>query len=93
MTLAYVDTGAFLALLRSDDRDHERMAAVFRGLRQERAVLLTCEAVVAETATRLRYDAGLRLALAFRSALDRPRHKGASAWSRRTGRSAAPRST
>ena len=71
MRSVYVDTGAFLALIWQRDRDHQRVASAFRRLRSDGAVLITSEAVVSETATRLRYDAGLASVAAFRSVLDR----------------------
>jgi len=45
-------------------RDH------YRRLRASRDTLVTSNLVLAETATRLRYDAGLRAALAFRTLID-----------------------
>jgi predicted nucleic acid-binding protein len=66
----YVDTGAFLALALRRDQHHERVAGHLRRLREERADLVTCEPVLAETATRLRYDDGLTAALRFRDFLD-----------------------
>lgn len=65
----YVDTGAFLALLRPTEAQHRRVRAHFDRLRAQRDLLVTSDAVVAETATRLRYDAGLPAALAFRDAI------------------------
>jgi predicted nucleic acid-binding protein len=67
----YVDTGAFIALIWQRDRDHQRVAEAFRRLRRDGSILLTSEAVVSETATRLRYDAGLAAVGKFRSVLDR----------------------
>ncbi|MCP9491674.1 MAG: PIN domain-containing protein [Solirubrobacteraceae bacterium MAG38_C4-C5] len=69
MRQVYVDSGAFIALLWRRDRDHERMSAHLRRLRETGDRLLTSNLVVAETATRLRYDAGLQHALAFRDLL------------------------
>lgn len=43
----------------------------YRVLREERAGLLTSNLVVAETATRLRYDAGLIAAIGFRDLIER----------------------
>ncbi|MGH3441821.1 MAG: type II toxin-antitoxin system VapC family toxin [Nitriliruptorales bacterium] len=65
MSVVYVDTSAFVALLWRRDRGHEAVAAVYRSLRDERARLVTADPVIAETATRLRYDAGLGAALRF----------------------------
>jgi uncharacterized protein len=71
MPPVFVDTGGWLALLRRDDRMHERARRFYGRLVADRARLLTTNYVVDETATRLRYDAGLGAALAFRAALDR----------------------
>jgi predicted nucleic acid-binding protein len=71
MRSIYVDTGAFIALIWQRDRDHDRVVAAFRRLRSDGGVLITSEAVVSETATRLRYDAGLAAVAAYRSVLDR----------------------
>lgn len=65
MTVVHVDTGAFIALLWTRDRAHVRVAEAFESLRQEGARLLTCDPVIGETATRLRYDAGLDATLRF----------------------------
>jgi predicted nucleic acid-binding protein len=67
----YVDSGALIALIWQRDRDHERLARAFRRLRSDGGLLITSEVVVSETATRLRYDAGLTAVAAYRSALDR----------------------
>ena len=65
MRTIYVDTGAFIALLWSRDRDHRAMRARYARLREERARLVTADPVISETATRLRYDAGLNAAQTF----------------------------
>jgi predicted nucleic acid-binding protein len=67
----YVDTGAFIALIWQRDRDHDRVSSAFRNLRGRAVILVTSAAVVSETATRLRYDAGLAAVAAYRSVLDR----------------------
>ena len=46
------------------------MRAHYEVLQGERASLLTSDAVIAETATRLRYDAGLHAALEFQRILE-----------------------
>ena len=70
MRIVYADTGAFIALLWRRDRAHERVRDHYRELRTAGDVLLTSNLVVAETATRLRFDAGLDVAVAFRELLD-----------------------
>ncbi|HET8620807.1 MAG TPA: PIN domain-containing protein [Acidimicrobiales bacterium] len=70
MRVVYVDSGAFIALLRRKDQQHDRVAKHFVRLRQAGDRLVTSDAVVSETATRLRYDVGLDAALAFRRLLD-----------------------
>ena len=46
------------------------MRAHYQKLRESRDTLLTSNLVLAETATRLRYDAGLAFALGFRELID-----------------------
>lgn len=69
MRTIYVDSGAFIALVRRKDRQHPRIRQHFEGLLAEGSRLITSDPAVAETATRLRYDVGLEAALAFRRAL------------------------
>ncbi len=69
--LAFVDTGAWIALLKRDDHMHERARRHYERRLADGTRFLTTNYVVAETATRLRYDAGLDASLAFRRALDR----------------------
>jgi predicted nucleic acid-binding protein len=68
--VVYVDTGALIALIWRRDRAHERASAHLGQLREQDDALLTSNLVLAETATRLRYDAGLRSALAFRTLIE-----------------------
>lgn len=75
----YTDTGAFLALLYSRDRDHARVRAHFQALRRAGDRLVTGEPVIAETVTRLRYDAGLARVIAFRAVIERSVAGGALA--------------
>lgn len=70
MRIVYADTGAFIALLWRRDRAHERVRDHYRSLRESGDVLLTSNLVVSETATRLRFDASLPVATAFRELLD-----------------------
>ena len=69
MRTVYVDTGAFIALLWQRDAAHHHAREHLLRLRRERARLVTSDAVIAETCTRLRYDAGLPRTLAFRDFL------------------------
>jgi predicted nucleic acid-binding protein len=75
--VVYVDTGAFIALTNKRDQVHDAAAKQFLGLTAERAILVTSNLVVAETATRLGYDVGLHVALAFRNILDAVARNGA----------------
>jgi predicted nucleic acid-binding protein len=68
--VVYADSGAFIALLWRRDRAHARVRDHYTALREAGDVLLTSDLVVSETATRLRFDAGLDAALAFRSLLE-----------------------
>lgn len=65
MRSVHIDTGAFIALIWRRDRAHAVMREAFAELREQRTPLLTCDPVVGETATRLRYDVGLDATLAF----------------------------
>lgn len=65
MNPVYVDTGAFIALIWTRDRAHAAVRAAFETVRDRGARLVTCDPVVGETATRLRYDAGLPATMAF----------------------------
>jgi len=71
VTVVFVDTGGWIALLNRDDQMHRRAREHYRRRVGEGARFLSTNYVVDETATRLRYDAGLPAALAFRGALDR----------------------
>lgn len=70
MTLVLVDTGAWIALLSRDDQYATAATEHYRHLRAAGARLVTTNYVVDETATRLRYGAGLAAALAFKNMLD-----------------------
>ena len=59
----FVDTWAWVALAVVDDTNHQRAFAAMDALRASRAKLVTSNFVVAETLTRLRYDASLQMAL------------------------------
>ncbi|MGH3546413.1 MAG: type II toxin-antitoxin system VapC family toxin [Mycobacteriales bacterium] len=72
----YVDSGAFIALTFARDQAHHQISEAFRKIRRDRDLLVTSEAVVTETTTRLRYDAGLPAALAFHQALIHGRLSG-----------------
>jgi predicted nucleic acid-binding protein len=68
--VVYADSGAFIALLWRRDRAHGRVRDHYATLREGGDVLLTSDLVVSETATRLRFDAGLAAAVAFRELLE-----------------------
>lgn len=67
----YADTGAFIALLYRRDQAHELVTSHFRAMRAAGDRLLTSDPVIAETTTRLRYDAGLEHVRAFRDLVSR----------------------
>ena len=69
MRTVFVDTGAWLALLKRTDSLHTRARLHYDHLTGEGAGFLTSNYVVDETATRLRYDVGLQAALALRATL------------------------
>lgn len=70
MRVVYVDTGAWIALLWRRDRAHGEVARHFLRLRETSSLLVTSEAAIGETATRLRYDAGLTAVLTFHRLLE-----------------------
>ncbi|MGH8875598.1 MAG: type II toxin-antitoxin system VapC family toxin [Acidimicrobiia bacterium] len=70
MRTVYVDTGAFIAHLWARDRAYRAVHEHWRRLRAANDLLITSDLVVAETATRLRYDAGLPAMVSFRELLD-----------------------
>jgi len=59
-----------IALVWRRDAEHDRVRRHFARLKESGDLLVTSNLVLAETATRLRYDAGLPLALAFRDVVD-----------------------
>jgi predicted nucleic acid-binding protein len=65
-----VDTGAWIALLSRSDQHAAAATERYEALSVEGARLVTTNYIVDETATRLRYGAGLDAALAFRKMLD-----------------------
>ncbi len=60
---AFVDSGAWIALIYEGDRNHSRARAHYRRLLAKRVSLLTSNYVLAETYTWLRYHASHRRAL------------------------------
>lgn len=71
MTQLFVDTGGWIALLKRDDHMHVGAGAYYEAQVAEGRRFLTTNYVIDETATRLRYDAGLEAAVAFRRAVER----------------------
>jgi uncharacterized protein len=63
----FVDSGAWIALLKPNDRNHVAAASYYRNAERR---LVTTNYVVDETASRLRYDLGLRAALSFRDLVE-----------------------
>ena len=68
--VVYADTSALIALTWRGDQAHQRVHDHYLCLREARDVVLTSNLVLAETATRLRYDAGVRAAV-FREFVER----------------------
>lgn len=61
----FVDTSGWIALIYTGDKYHPAAVDHYRSLRNRRARLYTSDAVLSETLTRLRYDRGHAMALAF----------------------------
>jgi predicted nucleic acid-binding protein len=70
MKTVVVDTGAWIALLSRADQHAAAATERYRILAVEGARLVTTNYIVDETATRLRYGAGLDAALGYRRMLD-----------------------
>jgi predicted nucleic acid-binding protein len=63
--MIFVDTGAWIAILNSNDQHHREAIAIYRDLQQQKTRFLTTDYVIDETATRLRYDTNHSLAVMF----------------------------
>jgi hypothetical protein len=61
----FVDTGAWIGVAVTRDRQHQAAAAEARALAERHTPLLTTNYVLTETYTRIRYDDGHDKALAF----------------------------
>jgi uncharacterized protein len=67
VTAVFVDSGAWIALVKRNDRLHAHARRHYERLYADGVGLLTTNYVVNETVTRLRYDAGLGAAREFRA--------------------------
>lgn len=76
MTPVHVDTGAFIALIWQRDRAHRPVRDAFAELRRDNVPLQTCDPVIGETATRLRYDVGLDATLRFHDLVEQAARAG-----------------
>jgi len=76
MTSVLVDTGAWIALMNRRDPLHGASSEHFGRLRSAGSRLLSTNYITDETATRLRYDAGLPAALLFRESIESARRLG-----------------
>ena len=63
--MIFVDSGAWIALLNQRDQYHDDAVAIYNGLKQQRARLLTTDYVTDETATWLKYRANHSVAMQF----------------------------
>jgi len=71
-----VDTSAWIGILNRKDGRHAESLGRYQELSRAGARLVTSNYVIDETATHLRYEAGLRAALAFRETLVSATGKG-----------------
>ena len=63
--MIFVDTGAWIAIYKRNDRHHREAMAIYNSLRDRETQLLTTDYVIDETVTRLRYDENHRVAVLF----------------------------
>lgn len=75
MSLVFVDTGAWIALLNRGERLHSKARETYASFSGQGTRLATSSDVLDETTTRLRYDIGLKAALAFRDAVESAQQK------------------
>lgn len=61
----FIDASGFLAMLMSGDNYHARAASYYKALVDDNHTLYTTDYVLDEVLTRLRYDAGSRVASEF----------------------------
>jgi predicted nucleic acid-binding protein len=76
VTAVLVDTGAWIALGSPRDAHHGAATEHFEALAAGPTRFVTTNYIVAETATHLRYGAGLSNAIAFKSMLERTAARG-----------------
>ncbi len=70
MSVVFVDTGAWVALVNAREKLHSKARDSYASLAAQGRQLATSSDVLDETTTRLRYDVGLKAALAFRDAVE-----------------------
>lgn len=63
--MIFVDTGAWIAIYKRNDRHHREAVAIYNNLRDQETQLLTTDYVIDEAVTRLRYDTNHSVAVAF----------------------------
>jgi predicted nucleic acid-binding protein len=63
--MIFFDTGAWIAVSDKSDQYHKEAVAIYVSLKQQRQKFLTIDYVIDETATRLKYDVGHRIAADF----------------------------
>lgn len=63
--MIFVDTGAWIAIYKRNDRHHREAMAIYNNLRDRETQLLTTDYVIDEAVTRLRYDTNHSVAVAF----------------------------
>ena len=69
MSVVFVDSGAWIALIKRNDLLHDAARRHYQRCVDERIGFVTTNYIVDETATRLRYDVSLAAALDYRSRL------------------------
>jgi len=74
--MIFVDTGAWIALTDTSDQYHSEAIRIYAELKKQKEQFLTTDYVIDECVTRLRYDAGHRIAVRFLDLLTHSEHTG-----------------
>jgi len=74
--MIFSDTGAWIALSDKSDQYHHNAVRIYSELKNRKERFVTSDYVLDETLTRLRYDAGYRIAVKFLDAIAASQESG-----------------